>query len=1195
MADNVKIVIQESTENVTVRVTQQVDNVKITIGASGGGVSVESDPIFSASPAWGITNTDIDNWNDAHSWGDHALVGYAIISPAPGAFDRMAYFTGTEEIASLNNFVVSAGELFLTNDPTGLDISDNFTRLYYAGGVEIKNSTDSDVVFRAVGPSGYAHFGWYPGGGEDGGDAYEVYSEGELEVQGGYRLTLLGQVIRFGYTFPDFFAPAPQVQGTVASWNINSEGAVYYNSSLGSVELSSTLDAVNLFWGTNLNLNGVNISQIETTTLGTQTDRIPVSGVIKTYVDSAVGGAGYVPASRTLTINGVAQDLSANRTWSVGTMTGTGINGRVSIFTGATTLGTDDLYWDFTNNRLGIGVASPAFALDVLGDVNLTADLRFVSGASIRFGGSQAFSGNPSTGVITVAGHASYTSVYSLAPLGVQVAPPYTAGDGIISQNRVVGYAAFTGLSPLGQFAWDNRRNLFISYSVDTLGSNRDLAIGNGTYNRFRISVPFVGINTDATTIPLDIQHAVASGSTGFQLKTGTGVQYLRIQNGTTDANPVPVITGVGAEISLYSVGAGNGMVFRVSGTGDRFSFKNTSSITVATISNTGRLALNSTALPTRVLEVYGDSYFQDDLNLDAGAVIVQTAKKQTHTISGATFYSGGGDDGGLFTGDYSMWMGDEAAIGLTQIGAYPVNTGYGYGVFNGSKLANATAFGAGSARGVVDMYTGGYSASPTSAASSLTAFGLSAMRDVNWVNASVAVGDNAGRYINNLFRSTLIGSSAGSTQVATKVRNFKRVIAFGNNTLFGQASANYNQTDVIAIGFEAGLWSGTTKSIFIGTYSGYRAPGVNGLVGSNIIHIGHAESADLPISYSANRSNVIIIGNDITPVADNTIIFPTAYSMGVGTLNPQRKLHVEGDMRLTTLVSTPTKIIGVDAAGNIGEVVVGTNLTLTGGTLNASGGGGGGTFVSLSDTPANYTGAGGFLVRVNAGATALEFVNGTTLFAAASHTHAAGDVTSGTFADARIALSNVTQHQASLSIGWSQLTGVPSTFAPSAHTLDSHSNVTITANTSGELLMWNGSAWINRTLAEAGITNISTNQKRAVVTFKVISDTTITTGEKTPTRVVVPYSGTITAWYIVSNANTTATLDVWKANAAIPTGANTITASAKPVITAASFATSSTLTGWTTAVAQGDVMVLEVESNTAAAEIGLFLLIEKN
>lgn len=42
--------------------------------------------------------------------------------------------------------------------------------------------------------------------------------------------------------------------------------------------------------------------------------------------------------------------------------------------------------------------------------------------------------------------------------------------------------------------------------------------------------------------------------------------------------------------------------------------------------------------------------------------------------------------------------------------------------------------------------------------------------------------------------------------------------------------------------------------------------------------------------------------------------------------------------------------------------------------------------------------------------------------FAAASHNHAASETTSGTFADARIAQSNVTQHQAALSIGGGQV-----------------------------------------------------------------------------------------------------------------------------------------------------------------------------
>ena len=57
----------------------------------------------------------------------------------------------------------------------------------------------------------------------------------------------------------------------------------------------------------------------------------------------------------------------------------------------------------------------------------------------------------------------------------------------------------------------------------------------------------------------------------------------------------------------------------------------------------------------------------------------------------------------------------------------------------------------------------------------------------------------------------------------------------------------------------------------------------------------------------------------------------------------------------------------------------------------------------------------------------------------------ATSQVTSGTFADARIAASNVTQHQAALSVAWSQLTSIPSTFTPAAHV---HAATDITTGT---------------------------------------------------------------------------------------------------------------------------------------------------
>jgi sugar lactone lactonase YvrE len=91
--------------------------------------------------------------------------------------------------------------------------------------------------------------------------------------------------------------------------------------------------------------------------------------------------------------------------------------------------------------------------------------------------------------------------------------------------------------------------------------------------------------------------------------------------------------------------------------------------------------------------------------------------------------------------------------------------------------------------------------------------------------------------------------------------------------------------------------------------------------------------------------------------------------------------------------------------------------------------------------------------------------------FATTSHTHAASDVTSGTFDDARISESSVTQHEAALTITESQISDLQTYLTGiTAEPLSDLSDVTITSIASGELLKWNGSAWINNTLAEAGI-----------------------------------------------------------------------------------------------------------------------------
>ena len=41
-----------------------------------GFLTSETDPVYSAAPAAGITSTNITNWNAAHGWGDHSTQGY---------------------------------------------------------------------------------------------------------------------------------------------------------------------------------------------------------------------------------------------------------------------------------------------------------------------------------------------------------------------------------------------------------------------------------------------------------------------------------------------------------------------------------------------------------------------------------------------------------------------------------------------------------------------------------------------------------------------------------------------------------------------------------------------------------------------------------------------------------------------------------------------------------------------------------------------------------------------------------------------------------------------------------------------------------------------------------------------------------------------------------------------------------------
>jgi len=96
-----------------------------------------------------------------------------------------------------------------------------------------------------------------------------------------------------------------------------------------------------------------------------------------------------------------------------------------------------------------------------------------------------------------------------------------------------------------------------------------------------------------------------------------------------------------------------------------------------------------------------------------------------------------------------------------------------------------------------------------------------------------------------------------------------------------------------------------------------------------------------------------------------------------------------------------------------------------------------------------------------------------------------------------------------------------------------------------------------------------------------------------------LPVSGTWKKWRLVSiDPAVTAgsiVVDIWRDTYANypPTVADTITASAKPTLTAATKAESATLTGWTTAFSAGDVLGFSVDSATTVTKVSLVLEFE--
>jgi hypothetical protein len=102
-------------------------------------------------------------------------------------------------------------------------------------------------------------------------------------------------------------------------------------------------------------------------------------------------------------------------------------------------------------------------------------------------------------------------------------------------------------------------------------------------------------------------------------------------------------------------------------------------------------------------------------------------------------------------------------------------------------------------------------------------------------------------------------------------------------------------------------------------------------------------------VQTEVNRITSTYVGNGTTlksrltftanGTATTAMSIDSSGDVGIGVLTPLQTLHVAGTARITAATGTPTTITGRNAAGDVGNVAIGTGLSLTAGTLSVTGG----------------------------------------------------------------------------------------------------------------------------------------------------------------------------------------------------------------------------------------------------------------
>lgn len=132
-----------------------------------------------------------------------------------------------------------------------------------------------------------------------------------------------------------------------------------------------------------------------------------------------------------------------------------------------------------------------------------------------------------------------------------------------------------------------------------------------------------------------------------------------------------------------------------------------------------------------------------------------------------------------------------------------------------------------------------------------------------------------------------------------------------------------------------------------------------------------------------------------------------------------------------------------------------------------------------------------------------------------------------------------------------------------------------------------------------ANLTNLgalATDPRIVGIPFVMNNGTVVLATGVQPGNIVVPFNCVIVDWTVLLDQSGSIVVDIWKDTYANypPVVGDSITASAKPTVTAATKGQSSTLTGWTTTITAGDTLRFNIDSVTSALNATLNLKVRR-